>query len=65
MRPIILMIILMITLNGCATVPVATVKPFCRAVKPVTISKDDTITEETARGMEADNRALKKLCPQG
>jgi hypothetical protein len=52
--------------GGCSlfqSTPVATVKPFCRAVKPTTVSKDDILTEETARGMEADNRALAKLCP--
>jgi hypothetical protein len=62
MRIIILLFVLGL-LHGCAEIPVATVKPFCRAVKPTTVSKDDILTEETARGMEADNRALAKLCP--
>lgn len=49
--------------GGCAKeVPVATSKPFCRAMKNVCISNDDVLTERTASQIEANNLGHKRLC---
>lgn len=50
-------------LGACSKeVPVATSKPFCRAVKPVCISKDDVLTDGTATQIEANNLGHRSVC---
>ena len=50
-------------LSGCATDTVS-VEPFCnkRVIKAVCVSKDDVLTERTAKGIEGNNRALISMC---
>lgn len=47
---------------GCTTKYVATPKPFCAAVTPVCVSKDDQLTEETASQIEANNLGSASAC---
>lgn len=51
-------------LSGCAGTPavIADARPFCAAVTPVCISKDDVLTEETARQIEANNLGRAAIC---
>lgn len=53
-------------LAGCTTpAPVRyipTSEPFCAAVQPVCISKDDQFTEPTAQQIEANNLGRAKVC---
>ena len=50
-------------LAGCETTKyVVDSTPFCRAVAPVYISKDDVLTEGTATGIEANNLGITRVC---
>ena len=61
--------VLALCLAGCAS-PKQTVRykptaePYCAAVQTVCISKDDQFTEETAQGVEANNRGRQSLIKQ-
>ena len=50
-------------LAGCGeTKYIPTSAPFCKAVAPVCISKDDVLTEDTATQVEANNLGMTKVC---
>jgi hypothetical protein len=57
---------MIVAMAGCAStsapVIVPTTAPFCAAVQPVCISKNDQLTEGTGQQIEADNLARAKLC---
>ncbi len=48
-------------LSGCANTLVATVEPFCDAVKGVRISRADRITEPTAKQIRQDLEGRRKI----
>lgn len=54
----------LVLLSGCAkeVVAIADARPFCAAVKPVCISKDDVLTEGTASQIEANNLGRASIC---
>ena len=54
----------LLLLAGCGqTVKyVPTAAPFCKAVQPVCIDKDDVLTEPTASQVEANNLGMTKVC---
>jgi len=47
--------------SGCANTLVATVEPVCEVVKGTRVSKDDKLTEGTARSIRQDIEGLRKL----
>lgn len=49
-------------LCGCAQQIVATAKPFCAAVKDVTVSRDDVLTDGTARQIRQNIVGRKRVC---
>ena len=51
-------------LPGCAKEPavIATSKPFCQAVQPVCISRDDSLTDKTARRLLANEYGREAVC---
>ena len=52
-----------LALAGCAgQIPVATVQPFCEVMHDTCISKNDTLTEGTAKKIEGDNLSLRRMC---
>ena len=52
-----------LALAGCAgQIPVATVAPFCEVMHDTCISKNDTLTEGTAKKIEGDNLSLRRMC---
>ena len=52
--------------SGCSGTLVATAKPFCDAVKGVRVSKDDKLTEGTAKQIREDIEGRKSVgCPDG
>jgi hypothetical protein len=59
------LILACLALAGCASpapVIIPTTEPFCAAVQPICISRDDQLTEGTGQQIEADNLARAKLC---
>lgn len=51
-------------LPSCGKSPavIATAKPFCVAVKPVCISKDDQFTEKTAKQLLSNEYGRETVC---
>lgn len=63
-RPLALILTALVLLPGCASTTVATVEPACRSIRTVTVSKDDALTDGTARQIEGNNAARAALCPR-
>lgn len=52
-----------VLLSGCSSAIVATAEPFCAdVVRPVCVSRDDKITEPTARQIEGNNLGIVAVC---
>lgn len=49
-------------LSACAKNIVATANSLCAGLEVVSVSKRDTITEETARAIEANNVVIEQAC---
>lgn len=51
-------------LPSCAkeTVAIADARPFCKAVKPVCVSKDDQLTEKTAKQLLSNEYGRETVC---
>lgn len=65
LRKHVLLLCSLVLLPGCASTPARTVvssKPFCRAVAPVCIDKDDVITEQSAKQIEGNNLGRERVC---
>ena len=64
----VILLIVLALLGGCASATAVTVRPLCgdnaksAPIKPVCISKGDSLTEPTASQIEGNNLALAKLC---
>ena len=62
------LLIALALLGGCVPATAVTVRPLCgdnaksAPIKPVCISKGDTLTEPTASQIEGNNLALERLC---
>lgn len=52
-------------LGGCSSTPVATVEPFRTALRDVCIAREDVLTEDTAKQIEANNLALRRMLKRG
>ena len=53
----------LLALAGCAgQTPIATVAPFCEVMHDTCISKNDALTEGTAKKIEGDNLSLRRMC---
>lgn len=50
------------TLSGCSGTFVATVEPFCEAVRDVHVSKQDQLTEGTAKQIRANIEGRTRVC---
>lgn len=62
-RALLLMPILVALLSGCASQDiVATVEPACKLLCPVTVSKNDRLTDQTASQIEGNNAARDSMC---
>ena len=48
-------------LSACSSTPVATVDPFRTALRDVCVSREDKLTEPTARAIERNNLALREM----
>lgn len=54
----------MMLLPSCAPEPavIASSKPFCKAVQPVCISKEDVLTERTAKQLLSNEYGRETVC---
>lgn len=52
-------------LAGCSSTPVATVEPFRTALRDVCIAREDVLSEGTAKQIEANNLALRRMLKRG
>lgn len=48
-------------LSGCGNTLVATVEPFCEAVRDVRVSKDDRLTEGTAKQIRQNAEGRRRI----
>lgn len=53
---------LALPLGACGSQITGTVEQMCGSLPPVTVSKCDVLTDETAQGIEADNVAKETWC---
>jgi hypothetical protein len=60
-----LALLLPLSLMGCSqsTVEIADSPALCRSWKPVTVSKNDVLTRQTAEEIAANNAAQEVWCP--
>ena len=49
-------------LSACGSTLVATVEPVCEVIADTCISKDDKLTEGTAKKIEGDNLSMRRMC---
>jgi hypothetical protein len=56
------LLMLPVLLSACAQNTVATVEQMCSSIRPISVSKCDVLSEQTASEIEADNLSKQAWC---
>jgi len=63
--PLSVILLLLVLLGGCVTVPGPVIDSFCAEYEPIMVSRLDVLTDETAHQIETQNWWWDQKCNDG